>query len=180
MESMDEKFDDRVSLLQDVFQINPKKTDCPTTPQGGGFYPEENFSPEYFLTYLSEHQEEKEDLESPYTMVVNKKRTYPPSLQALPYSQVFSEWLSPAIDLLTSSSSILDSEVPDNSLSSHMSSVVEAFMTNNFGNISKQREEDRYRIQISIGPQNHDEDTFLGLKTAFESYVYILDQELLV
>jgi len=142
-------------------------------PRGGGFYPEENFDASKFRFYLAAHQDERSALESPVTIVKEPDQTFPAVLQAVPYSQEYSQFLEPSANKLLLAANLTE----DLALNTFLKSTAEAFRTNNYVQANKDWFALNSGIQMAIGPHDMDVDQLMGLKAAFEAVVYIVDQD---
>jgi hypothetical protein len=136
-------------------------------PLGAGFYPED-LTKEEFEDWLLHHPEDEQDFVSCYTVI----RREGDRLVAVPYSQVYGEFLEPASRLLEEAA-----EASDNmSLSRFLTSRSEAFRTNQYfeSDVDWVDVKDSL-IDVTIGPYEVYEDRLLGYKAAFEAYVGIKD-----
>ena len=70
-------------------------------PAGSGFY-SEGMSYKEFKVWVELHPEEREELESPVTVVrrVEQAAQYPVPLEVTPYSQEYTQFLAPAANQL--------------------------------------------------------------------------------
>jgi len=141
-------------------------------PLGGGFYPEENFDASKFGNYLAAHEDQRLLLESPYTVIKEQSQT-PVALQAVPFSQEYSQFLEPSANNLLLAANL----TKDLALNTYLKSTAEAFRTNNYDLANKDWFDLNSGIQIAIGPHDNDVDQLMGLKAAFEAVVYIVDQD---
>jgi hypothetical protein len=137
-------------------------------PPGAGYYPEDLTASE-FRAYVKAHPEQKEALESLFTMVKRKGD----ELVAIPYSDYFERWLEPAAAKLEEAAAYTRNE----SLSRFLQSRAEAFRTDDYYQSDKDWMDLDSRVEVTIGPYETYEDKLLGLKAAFEAFVTVSDPE---
>ncbi|MFA6003010.1 MAG: peptidase [Elusimicrobiota bacterium] len=138
-------------------------------PQGAAFYPEDLTAKE-LEAYIAQHPKEKEALSSYFTVVVRDGAR----LQAVPYSEAYSDRLRPAAKLLEEAAA----GAPDQRLAAFLRARAKAFLSNQY------RESDMAwmdlgdgDIEIVIGPYEVYNDDLMGYKAAFEAFVTLRDQE---
>lgn len=138
-------------------------------PPGAGFYPPD-LSEKEFQDYIVSHPEVKELLESPYT-VIKRKGT---ELVAVPYNEEYRDELEPAARYLKEAAGITTNA----SLKRYLEQRAKDLLRNDY------YESDCLWIdlkdnvvEIVIGPFEVYEDNLMGIKAAYEAFVYINDLE---
>jgi hypothetical protein len=138
-------------------------------PAGAGFYPPA-LTKDYFLGYVDGYPEKKEELESHFTIVKKEND----SLIAVPYNEAYREYLEPAAQHLREAAEITTNPM----LKAYLTQKAEDLLQNDYyesdclwidleGNL----------VEIVIGPYEVYEDNLLGIKAAYESFVFINDFE---
>jgi len=142
-------------------------------PQGAGFY-SEGLSLKEFKVWMQLHENQAAELKSPVTVVRRQEQAaeYPVPLIAVPYSQAYGVLLKRSSDLLKKAATLTEVE----SLARFLRSRAEAFLTNNYTQSEELWMDVDSRVQIAIGPYEVKEDRLAGLKTSFEAFVYVTDQ----
>lgn len=138
-------------------------------PAGAAFYPPE-MTKEEFNEYIESHPDEKTAFESPYTLI----RRQNGGLKAVPYNEAYQEELEPAARLLREAADITTNP----SLKNYLKLRAEDLLKNDYyqSDIAWIDLEDN-RVELVIGPYEVYEDGLMGLKAAYESFVYINDFE---
>ena len=131
-------------------------------PPGAGFYPEDLTEAE-FKAYVNAHPDQKEALESQFTMVKRSKD----GLEAVPYSKAFARWLEPAAEKLESAAKATENE----SLARFLKLRAAAFRSDDYYASDKAWMDLDSRVEVTIGPYETYEDKLMGLKASFESFV---------
>lgn len=138
-------------------------------PLGAGFYPPD-MTKEFFEQYVNEHPEMKEQLESTYTII----RRQDNGLAAIPYHEAYQEELENAARYLKEAAEITQEEMFRDYLIQKAEDLVsgEWYKSDSMwidlkGNL----------LEIVIGPYETYEDNLMGLKAAYESFVFINDFE---
>ncbi|MFQ6109189.1 MAG: peptidase [Candidatus Aminicenantales bacterium] len=138
-------------------------------PPGAGFYPPD-LTKEEFQTYIAQHPELKEQLESHYTVIKRENG----DLVAVPYNVEYREDLEPAAQRLREAAAITSNP----SLKKYLLQRADDLLQNDYyksdcawidleGNL----------VEIVIGPFEVYEDGLMGLKASYEAFVYINDME---
>jgi hypothetical protein len=138
-------------------------------PAGAAFYPAD-MTKEEFKEYITALPEAAGEFESPYTVIRRKDG----ELTAVPYNKEYAEYLEPAAALLREAAEITTNA----SLKKYLAQRAEDLLSNDYyqsdcdwidleGNL----------VEIVIGPYEVYEDGLMGLKAAYESFVYINDIE---
>lgn len=138
-------------------------------PPGAGFYPP-NMTKDYFEGYVQGNPDMKEQLESPFTIV----RRQNDSLIATPYSEAYKDDLEIVAQHLREAAEITS----DEAFKAYLNQKAEDLLSNDYykgdllwidlkGNL----------LEIVIGPYEVYEDNLMGLKAAYESFVFINDFE---
>lgn len=135
-------------------------------PPGAGFYPE-GLSAEAFKAALKAHPERAEALQSLTTVV----REGPDGLIAVPYREVYKEWLEPAAALLQEAAALTQNE----SLKTFLKLRAEAFLSDDYYPSDKAWMDLDSPVEVTIGPYEVYEDELMGLKASYEAYVTISD-----
>lgn len=138
-------------------------------PLGAGFYPPDMIK-NSFEQYVDEHPEMKGQLESTYTII----RHQDSGLAAVPYHEAYQEELENAARYLKEAAEITQDEMFRDYLIQKAEDLVsgEWYKSDSMwidlkGNL----------LEIVIGPYETYEDNLMGLKAAYESFVFINDFE---
>jgi hypothetical protein len=138
-------------------------------PPGAGFYPPD-LSQKEFQEYIAAHPEVKENFESPYTVIKRKGD----ELVAVPYNEEYMDELERAARYLMEAADITSNP----SLKKYLDQRAEDLLGNNY------YESDCLWIdlqdnvvEVVIGPFEVYEDNLMGIKAAYEAFVYINDLE---
>lgn len=137
-------------------------------PEGAGFYPEE-VTHEAWEQFIEKHPEEKTQLESLVTMVVDDFADG--NYRAENYSTFFQEYLHPAHNHMLAASVLTTNP----SLKTFLQSRAQAFISNDYYQSDKDWMDLDSKIEVTIGPYETYEDGFLGLKASYEAFVTITD-----
>lgn len=138
-------------------------------PPGAALYPPD-MTKEEFQQFISANPETKQEFESPYTVIRRKNG----ELTAVPYNEEYKEDLEPAAQLLKEAAEITTNDA----LKKYLNQRAEDLLSNDYyqsdydwidleGNV----------VEIVIGPYEVYEDNLMGLKAAYESFVYVNDQK---
>lgn len=142
--------------------------DRPRLP-GASFYPADMTKDE-FNTYVAAHADKKTSLESPYTVVVREGK----ELKALTYHEAHREKVEQAAAALERASSFID----DPLLVTYVRQRAADLRTDDYYKSDCDWIDLKdNRIEIVIGPYEVYEDHLLGLKAAYEAYVYVVDHD---
>jgi len=133
-------------------------------PVGAGFYPEDMTKDE-FNTWIQQHPDSKEAMESLTTIVQRKDG----GLEAVPYSQAYSSWLESAAAELRKAAEATSNE----SLRKYLNSRADAFLSDDYFQSDIDWMDLEAPIEVTIGPYETYEDSLFGYKSAFESFVTI-------
>jgi hypothetical protein len=137
-------------------------------PPGAGFYPEDLTADE-FKAYVAAHPEEREALESLFTVV----RRDGERLVPVWYSEAYAEWLVPAAEKLKAAAALTSNE----SLKAFLVTRADAFQSNDYYASDKAWMDLDSRVEVTVGPYETYEDELLGLKASFECFVTVSDPE---
>jgi len=137
-------------------------------PKGAGFYPED-LSAEEFKAYVKAHPEQKQALESLFTVV----RRDGEGLKAVWYSEAFAQWLVPAAEQLKAAAELTENA----SLKAFLKSRADAFASNDYYQSDMDWMDLDSRVEVTVGPYETYEDELLGLKASFECFVTVSDPE---
>jgi hypothetical protein len=147
--------------------FEPFATDA-QRPAGAGFYPED-MTAEELRAHLDAHPEDRPRFESIVTVIRRDPRSR--ALVAVPYSEAYAEWLTPAADLLKQAAEL----TKDPTLKAFLRSRAEAFKSDDYYQSDKDWMDLTSDVQVTIGPYETYEDTLLGLKASFEAFVTVSD-----
>ena len=138
-------------------------------PETANFYPP-GMTREEFNSYVETHPDQKEALESQYTVVVREDDG---SLMAIPYYQAYEQQIMVA-NYLDSAADYCDNA----SLQNYLKLRAEALRSDNyFRSDMAWMELDGNDIDVIIGPIENYEDKLFNYKTAFEAVVVVKDHE---
>jgi hypothetical protein len=138
-------------------------------PLGAGFYPPD-MTKDYFEGYVKGNRDMRERLENTYTIVSKKDD----SLIAIPYNQAYEDDLKVAAQYLREAAEI----TTDEAFKSYLNQKAADLLSNNYyrGDL-KWIDLEGNLLEIVIGPYEVYEDNLMGLKAAYESFVFINDFE---
>ena len=136
-------------------------------PAGAGFYPED-LSREEFLTYIQSHPEQKNDLQSLYTVIEREGKL----LKAIPYHQYYADQIDPITYHLHRAAELCKNQ----SLKTYLTERAKALDSDTYyrSDLAWMDLKD-HRIDCIIGPIENYEDNLFNYKAAFESAVLIRD-----
>lgn len=138
-------------------------------PMGGGFYPLDMTKDE-FLKYVEEHPEQKEKLESQYTVVVRDKDG---GLKAVPYHVHYSQIVKLS-EKLEEAATYADNP----SFKKYLMLRADALRTDDYLESDMAWMDLKNNdIDIVIGPIENYEDEFFNYKTAYEAVVMVKNKE---
>jgi hypothetical protein len=138
-------------------------------PKGGSFYPHDLTEKEWD-TWLDAHSEDRERFESGYTTIARQDGR----LVAIPYSHTYRSFLEQAATELKSAATFL----PESKLKQFLELRADAFLTNNyFDSDLAWIDTDGYPFEVTIGPYEVYVDRLFGLKTMFEAFLGLPDEE---
>jgi len=140
-----------------------------TKPLGAGFYPAD-MTKDDFEVFVRENPNLKTSLESNYTVI----RRQNGSLIAVPYNEAYKEDLEDVVKYLREAAAI----TTDKAFKAYLNQKAEDLLSNDYyqgdllwidlkGNL----------LEIVIGPYEVYEDALMGMKAAYESFVFINDFE---
>lgn len=138
-------------------------------PAGAAFYPID-MTKEEFNQHITNHPDDQTAFESPYTMIQREDE----GLKAVAYSQIFQEDLVPAAELLKEAAAITTNP----SLKKYLIQRAEDLLSNDYYQSDCDWIDLKDNlVEIVIGPYEVYEDGLMGLKAAYESFVYVNDIE---
>jgi hypothetical protein len=138
-------------------------------PKGAGFYPE-NMTKEEFTAFVAAHPEQKDFLESPYTVIVRTNDGF----KAVPYPQVYGDLLKGCVAYLNKAAEVTD----NTSLKKYLQSRAQDLLTNDyFVSDCNWLDINGNQVELVIGPYEVYEDGLFNYKASYESFVYINDLE---
>jgi len=136
-------------------------------PLGAGFYPAD-MSKDEFESFVQRHPDMKESLESTYTLI----RRQDDSLIAIPYNEAYKKDLEIVTKHLREAAAITS----DEAFKAYLNQKADDLLSNDYyqGDLQWIDLEGNL-LEIVIGPFEVYEDGLLGLKAAYESFVFIND-----
>lgn len=137
-------------------------------PDGAAFYPLD-MTKNAFFDWIGNHPENRAAFESNFTVIRKKKG----NLTAIPYSEYYKDELKPIENLLFQAAD----QTRDETLERFLRSRAEAFMTDDYYQSDMDWMDMAGDIEVVIGPYEVYEDNLLGYKSAFESFVCVVDHE---
>ncbi len=135
-------------------------------PPGAGFYPEDLTAAD-FEAWIAAHPQDAAAFENLVTVIRREGET----LQAVPYSQAYEKWLTPAAEHLEAAAA----KTKNKSLRRFLRSRAKAFRSDDYYRSDKDWMDLDSRVEITIGPYETYEDKLMGLKAAYESFVTVSD-----
>jgi hypothetical protein len=138
-------------------------------PAGANYYPEDMTKEEFnkWIAALSE-KEREHAIGFFSTIHRNPDRT----LQIVPYSKEYQEWLEPANRLLKDAAGLTDNKT----LKKYLSTRADAFLSDNYYASDVAWMELDSPIDLTIGPYETYMDEVFGYKAAFEVFVTLRDE----
>jgi hypothetical protein len=133
-------------------------------PAGAGYYPAD-LTKEEFEGWLEANPGDREAFESLHTLI----RRDGDRLVAVPYSEAFLEWLSPAADHLRQAAAATENE----SLRDFLTKRADAFLSDDYYESDLAWMDLDAPVEITIGPYEVYEDGLYGYKAAFEAFVTV-------
>ena len=138
-------------------------------PKGGGFYPVD-MSKEEFENHITANPADKEAFTSGYTVI---RRDAEGGLTAVPYHEVYAQWLLPAAKLMLEAAQISENE----SMKNFLTLRAKAFLTDDYFASEMAWMDLDGNIEVAIGPYEVYDDGVFGYKTAYESFVTVKNPE---
>ena len=135
-------------------------------PLGAGFYPED-MTKEEFQDFITKNPDKKEALEGGFTVVKREKD----QLVAVPYHEEYPEMVNRVVELLKSAAELTS----DASLKKYLQIRAEDFLTDNYFNSDMAWLDLNGNLEIVIGPYEVYEDALFSYKTAYESFICVVD-----
>lgn len=139
-------------------------------PHGAGYYPSDMTEGE-FNAWVAAHPDQKSDLEGLFHVV---KRAADGGLVAVPYSQIYARWLSPAAAHLRRAADLTENQ----SLKTFLRSRAAAFSSGDYYQSDKDWMDLDGHVEVTIGPYEVYEDRMFAAKAAFESFVTVVSHDL--
>lgn len=138
-------------------------------PKGAAFYPGDLSEKEWDF-YLDDHPEERELFESPCTIIQRKNS----QLVVIPYSVAYRDLLEEAASELRAAVTLLK----EGELKKFLCLRADSFLTNNYWESDiAWIDTNGDPFEVTIGPYEVYEDRFMGLKSTFEAFIGLPDQE---
>lgn len=166
-------------ILKDYFQLNFGpfdrldhnkpfiKVGLKEKPAGANFYPE-GLSSKDLEQWIKKHPKDKKEFESNFNVIIRNGD----ALEAVPYSQVYKEWLIPASNLLKEAARLTTNA----SLKKYLNSRADAFLSNDyFESDCDWMDLKNNSLEVVFGPYEVYEDNLMGYKAAFEAFITIVD-----
>ncbi len=139
-----------------------------TKPPTANFYPID-MTKEEFETYVQNHPEEKNQLESQYTIVVREGN----KLRAIPYHQAY-----PEVEIIAKKLEEAAKYCDDPKLADYLRLRAKALRTDDYFNSDLAwMDVKNGNIDVVIGPIENYEDALFNYKTAYEAIVMVKDPE---
>ena len=136
-------------------------------PEGAGFYPED-LTREAFEAYVAAHPDQKEALTGLTTVVVRDGD----NLKAVPYREVYAEWLQPAAAALRDAAA----KTTNASLKKFLETRAAAFLSDDYYESDVAWMDLDAPVEVTIGPYETYEDGLFGYKAAYEAFVTVAVQ----
>lgn len=140
----------------------------PAQPPGAGYYPPDMTKGEFETWVQSLSPAEREHAQGFFYLI---RRAENGSLQAVPYSLAYREFLQPAADLLRQAATLTTNV----SLRRFLEARADAFLSNDYYASDVAWMDLDSPIDVTIGPYETYEDKLFGYKAAFEAYVTLRD-----
>ncbi|MCI0514441.1 peptidase [candidate division KSB1 bacterium] len=135
-------------------------------PKGANFYPAD-LAKEEFLKWVADHPNDRSSFESNFTCIQRQGE----QLVAVPYSQVYRQWLEPAARLLEEAAECTQNA----SLQKYLHARATAFLSNDYFQSDLDWMDLDSPIEVVIGPYEVYEDNLFNYKAAFEAFVTLVD-----
>ncbi len=136
-------------------------------PLGAGFYPQD-MTAEEFNAYVAKHPDSKEQMESPYTVIV---RT-PEGLEPVAYPKYYAQYLQECVVHLQKASELAENP----SLKKYLEQRAKDLLSNDyFQSDCDWLDIVQNRVELVIGPYEVYEDALFNYKAAYEAFIYIND-----
>ncbi|MCD6380135.1 peptidase [bacterium] len=137
-------------------------------PEGAAFYPED-MTREEFKLWLKNHEEDREEFESGYTVISRDKDG---GLTAVPYSRYYGDLLKRAAGYLIEAADL----TKNRSLAKFLRLRANAFLSDDYyqSNMAWMDVKDSI-LDVTIGPYEVYEDRLFNYKTAFEAFICVRD-----
>lgn len=143
-------------------------------PKGANFYPPD-LSVDEFNEWVASLDDDASKFEAKqfFTIIVRSENDGQKSLEFVPYSKAYGEWLEPAAKLLSEVSELVDNK----SLAKYLSSRSKAFLSNEYieSDIDWLNIDKKATIDVTIGPYEVYEDELLNQKASFEAFICLTD-----
>lgn len=133
-------------------------------PDGAGYYPTDMSEAE-LEAWLEAHPDDREAFTSTVTVI----RRRDGDLVAVPYSEEYREWLTPAAELLRQAAATTANE----SLARFLRLRADAFLSDDYYESDLAWMDLDAPVEVTIGPYEVYEDELFGYKAAFEAFVTV-------
>jgi hypothetical protein len=136
--------------------------------KGAALYPPDLTEQEWDA-WLTAHPNDRPQFESSRTVIVRRDE----GLAAVPYSEVYADFLRPAAEELRAASSLLS----DAKLKRYLELQADAFISNDYWECDLAWiDTDGHPFEVTIGPHEVYLDRLFGVKAAFEAFVALPDE----
>ena len=142
-------------------------------PKGANFYPEDMTRQEFETWVASLSKEEQEQAKGFFTVIRRKNDRGAKTLVAVPYSEEYKDDLTRAANLLKEAADLTDNA----SLKNFLNLRADAFLSNDYYASDLAWMDLDAPIDITIGPYETYNDELFGYKAAFETFLYLRDDE---
>jgi len=138
-------------------------------PVGANYYPEDMTKEEFNKWIASLSEKEREEATEFFSTI---HRAPDRTLQIIPYSEEYREWLEPASKLLEDAASLTENKT----LKKYLSTRADAFLSDDYYASDVAWMELDAPIDLTIGPYETYMDELFGYKAAFEVFVTLRDE----
>jgi hypothetical protein len=154
----------------------------PNRPEGGNFYPEDMTKEEFEKWVSSLPESEQKNAKSYYTII---RRSKDNGLESVPYSEAYADLLKPAATHIREAAEEL--KKVEKPTSNEKGTRIEEFLLSRAASFESneylESELDWLRLgkfnnlEITVGPYEQYTDALFTLKSAFEFYIHVRDEE---
>ena len=138
-------------------------------PKGAGFYPDD-LTKQAWNEWLAAHPEDEQTFESPYTII---RRDATGNLYATPYHAAYEEAVTKVATHLRQASMLTTNE----KLKDYLDKRATAFLTDDYYESDLAWMDLDGALDVVIGPYEVYEDELNGLKTAYEGFIGLVDED---
>jgi hypothetical protein len=148
-------------------QDEPFVVNAGRKPKGAGFYPED-VTKEEIERWIAAHPADKDAFQGTFTVI----RRQGDRLVAIPYSQYYAQYLTPAAAKLREAAALTDNA----SLRDYLTKLASAFASNNYFDSDVAWMDLNSDLEVVIGPYEVYEDEMFNWKAAYESFITVVDR----